>query len=513
MPQQIGDDAGKKSNAKLELIINNNQESQEDGSIDLVGVFRNFGKKRRLFLRLIAVLAIIGILVPLLMYQASQKRIVAISVISFTEGNGDTAPDGRPLNIEEFRSNKVISDALDSIVLSEELSIPQISRNISIERLLSKETRQKIAYAESIKDTYLDGAKLNELLRSIEYKYSNQYVITLKNGFGAENGNGKLTYIRDSELKALLRAIVASYSNYMYETYESHALPENVLESMDISGQEYNVVMNHLYNSIGSLKEYCDIKANAYPGYRSEVDGLSFEDIGHAVSLVDDINLTACSSYLYENGLSKNYEVAKTQYEYIITKYELALNETVTNIATVEKSIEEYKSDIIKISAEGQGDRETTVTSDYYKSLINRKLSLYEEKTSIEQEINDVKDHIQKLSSGNDPVKDSILEDKINNACVNIRDLYLLVYDHAEELFETGYVKNHFIVSSFTTSDGTVESDGITSISEENQTNDSVVKKMVIGVAVAVVLGFVIWIIDAFATEVKKGHGDGEKRD
>ena len=140
-------------NQKVEVVVKRDSETGER-EIDLVRVFSNMGKKRRIYAWLIIACMLIGLAAPLLMAELKDRTENVSVVISllYPEAKNQLAPDGKPLDMNYLKSSYILQRAIKKTQLSENLPISALERNITIEELLSDATRQKLEVVEKVID-------------------------------------------------------------------------------------------------------------------------------------------------------------------------------------------------------------------------------------------------------------------------------------------------------------------------------------------------------------------------
>lgn len=476
----------KKDNQKVELYINHDNAHDEEG-INLLNVFSNMKKRFLFFLPLMFILIILGLVVPVLMYETKAKNDNTIVVIGFEyEGSEEgLAPDKTILDVNYIKSSYIIQEALNSITLDNTPSISSIANNITVSGILTSDTQQQleVIYALSESDD-----KYLQYLQEFELKYRAQYIVTLENGF--KSGNSKVT-LNSNDLEHLLNAITNAYSNYFIETYNDVKLVENRLESLNQDSYDYLDLLDEVKSYLTYLNNYCNEKYAVAPWFRAS-DGLSFNDLSNIIYTMSDIDIDYIYSYIYLNNISKDKESQLTIYNYEKRQAELDLAEINTNIASLEASIAAYKSDKVVIATtDGNQSTEAEVTSDYYNGLINKQIELNEEKSSLEKQISVLSDKITNLEGSTASAEqiakaETHVEESLNNAL----SLYELVNNHTIELFNSSAYKNNYLTTIETTENGSTLMDNM--------------KKIVIGVAIGVVLSISIWCVDALIIEIKR---------
>ena len=498
---------------KVELVINRQEEkASQEVTINLMNVFRNMKKSKKLYLRVIAVCLLLGIIVPLVLYQMDDTETSAAAVLTFKGASGEYSYGSFPYDVSEIKSEYVLKKVLENVSLSKGLSVAMISNNIGIEQLLTSDTRQDFANRTALAEDATDASKVWD---GFTLKYSNQFVITLSNGFTTGAEGEKPVYIRTSELTELLGAIVNSYNDFLYESYGDYRMPENILETVDYESTEYSDILDNIGDEISTLVSYCNSKSGSYPDFTSKDNGLTFAEVATYIGLIRDADYTVLQSYLYSNGLAKNKQTLEDKYNYRLRTDKLQLTEINEKIESVDSSIAQYKRDrIIVSSSESAESKEAYITTNYYNSLVMQKLELTEQLHSTETDIADMTDRLEKLaaitSSSN---TDSEFDAKLLKCFNNLKDMYAIVYDLAEELFERGFVKCAYIDVAYSTVSSDGSGDGVTNISGSSTNEVSIVKNVGIGAVIGVVIAVVIWACDGLVLELKESNADKKEKE
>ncbi len=474
---------------KVELYINNDKGNLEEDGINLMNVFSLMNKRKKIFLPLIVVFLLLGLIIPVLMYEVKDKEENAIAVIGFEYGGASEGlnPDGTRLDVNYIKSSYIIQNALNNITLSTKPSISAIANNISISGILTNDTQQKL---EIINKMIEGDEKYLSQLQTFTLKYRTQYIVTLKNGFA--NGSKQIK-LNDNELNNLLNAITDAYRDYFIETYNDIKLVDNRLASFNEDSHDYLDTLDEVKSFLNYLESYCNSKAASAPWFRAS-DGLSFNDLANLINTMSDLDIDYIYSYIYLNNVSKNAHSQLTSYKYQLREANLNLAEVNSNITTVKQSIADYKADQIMIaSADSTDTTKAEVTSDYYNNLINQEIALNEEKSSLEKQISLLNEKITKLQ-GEAATEEQVqkAEEYINDSLVNAQDLFNIVNNHANELFESSTYKNSYLEVFQTNTQAESLKDNL--------------KKIIIGAAVGLVLGIVVWCVDGFIIELKKSN-------
>ena len=138
-------------NQKVEVVVKRDA-SARAGELDLVRVFSNMGKKRKIYAWLIIACMFIGLAAPLLMAELKDRteNVSVVINLLYPSAQKRLAPDGKPLDVNYIKSSYILQNAIKKTQLSEKLPISALERNISIEELLSEDTRQKLEVVEKV---------------------------------------------------------------------------------------------------------------------------------------------------------------------------------------------------------------------------------------------------------------------------------------------------------------------------------------------------------------------------
>ena len=136
--------------AKISVTLNR-QEETEENTIDLSRVFFTMKKKKRVFAWVLVLCMLVGVCAPLVLAQFSGTPLTVSSLVTLNYGtNGIKAPDGSELDLNQLTSSYVLQNALNSMELSQPLTVSVLKNNIRIERILSENSRRQQEVASSM---------------------------------------------------------------------------------------------------------------------------------------------------------------------------------------------------------------------------------------------------------------------------------------------------------------------------------------------------------------------------
>ncbi|MCR5767267.1 MAG: hypothetical protein K6G45_02110 [Lachnospiraceae bacterium] len=489
-----------KENSKVEVVVKR-EDSEEAGELDLVRVFSNMGRKRRIYAWIIIACLLIGLATPLLMAELAEKHESVSTVITFLypQAAYQKAPDESDLDMNYVKSSYIIQKALDRSKLSIKIPISAVERNISIESMLSENTRQRLEVAQKMTD---ESKNYTDVL-NIPYIYEGRYIVTLTNGFSTDPEAKKKTYLNGTELSNLLNGIVTAYNEYFHETYSKFTLPDNTKASYASESMDYIERLDGMVELLDNLSKYCtDKEKEDFLEYRSLKDGLTLLDINKCIKLVKDIDVDYLYAYVYFNSISKDPTSMVTKYAYTLRTTQTELDQINESIKDNANLIAEYKNKSILVSLGEQGTNQlSTTVTDYYNELIKTQAQHFEDKAGLNEKIANLNDKIEgfnKASSRSTQVK--YVNDELASLTLVCDALYDMVEAHADEIVNSDSYKNlymdyigaQFINTSFFSA--------------------STIKKTVIGGVVGLFLGIFIWGMDGLIEEFKRGSKESKEK-
>ena len=484
-------------NKKVEVVVKRDA-AAEGTELDLVRVFSNMGKKKRVYAWLIILCMLVGFAVPLLKAELAETTESVSAVISFIYPGAKEGltPDRKQLDVNYITSSYILQNAMERTHLSTSIPVNALERNISIERLLTEETRQNL---EVVQKVITETSKDYNQVLDVEYEYDGKYIITLKNGFSVDPDARKKTYLDGSEMAALLNAIIENYNLYFYDTYLGKELPENELDSISNVNMDYIERLDSMVTLLNSLSKYCtETAGEKYINYRSKIDGLSFKDINDCIRLVKSINVDYLYAYVFYNSISKDKKTMMTKYEYQMKNAERDLGVINGNIAGYAELIANYKNDSITMAGSDISELQigSTVT-DYYNQLITEQADNYKKKEELSEKIASLKDKVNGFkSSYTSASQHEYVENELEELVKICTKLYELADDHAEEIINSDSYKSSYM----TFIDAQYFGDTFL--------NASNIKKAVIGMVIGIVLAVAVWGVDALAEEFRRGSAE-----
>ena len=480
---------------KIDLYINN-QEKREQG-VSMMNVFSRLKARFHIYLFVMISTLLLGLLIPTFIYTFKDKKEAAVAILGFDYDGAseEKAPDGGKLDITRLKSSYVIQNALENVTLSKEVTTAQVQSNISITRPLTDETRREQEIINELKEAKNNGYA--DMVKNFVLKYRQQYFISLKNGFSSTNSSK--TYLSAEDLSHLLSAIVTSYNEYFIEEYQDRTLPDNYLAAIDDNSLDYLEILDSVSSSLNYLATYCDEKATVLPNYKTK-DGISFSDLSEVIRTLQSVDINYIYSYVYLNNIYKDKLVLQTYYEMQKRNATLNLNELTTNIANLEDRIKNFQEGKVLVQTTDGGAPVEVIQTDPEKTaLVIQLTDMYEQKSSLEQQIAMLTDRINKLEGPEASEEEKAKANEyIQTALLDARKIYDIVNNSAQELFESNAYKSSFMHALTTT--------------QKEKFSDNI-KLFVIGASAGLFIGLIAWFVDAFLLEFRAYKKNNEAKE
>ena len=346
----------------IQLVVNRPQSNEV--TIDLGNVFHNMKMKRRIFSGLLVFCLVVGLCVPLLLYQFNRPMLTvsSVAVLRYEVKVGDseyvpvtdlTAPDGEPLDLNQITSSYVLQTALDGLSLSQPVTAAQLRNNIRIQTILTEESsrvKEALAGLAEAKDS-----EAYTRLETAEMKYQNRFVVSLANGFGEEDSRVK-TKLKDDELKQVLDRVMTVYNDYLVKTYADIKLPEDKFSAIDIQELDILESLDLLRAGIDDLLGYMSKKTDAVRAYRSSKTGRSLEDWEETLKTFRNINVDYLYTLVSEDAVTRDKTALLTTWKYQLRITQNELDKVSAEITETQKILDTYQNDNIYISMQDPHD-------------------------------------------------------------------------------------------------------------------------------------------------------------
>lgn len=466
-----------------EIYLRVDNLDDETDEIDIVNVAVNMAKRRRLYRYLLIMAACIGVIIGLLMVivgQISGSSSYAQAVITFQYNGIEDGldPNGSSFDINKLKSPGVIEAALADLGI-DGISVETVRRNIMIEGVIPEDAVERITV---INEMALKDATQYEKILDVSY-FPVQYVVSLYQARGMSK----------AETRDILNAVLESYKKYFLDTYantEVLTVTGNLIEYKDY---DYTEAVDLLQSQMDIMQSYVQERQKQAPDFRSVNTGLSFGDIVTSLGTIESVDLSNLSSYIETNTLTKDKERLVEYYAYRIKKYNMDLTTLQQQLATTQQTIDSYVKDPVVIVSSQESTQEITQANDYYDQLIERKLNLSDQISTINAKINDMYTQFNTIIESSKQSTQSEYnraDEMLDNLITKIAEWTKLIEETTEEYYTTTLFSNAVqiaVPAQYHATEG-----GMVLIA----------KKMLIGVAAMVMLVVIIWCVDGLRIEL-----------
>jgi hypothetical protein len=498
----------------INLLVN--QSGEDDLTIDLVQVFYNMKEKAGIYVWTILLCMVAGVSLALVYYQLTKAPETVYSAVTLTyevdnEDEEDpeapdrimvqdlTAPDSKgELDLNQITSSTVLQEALEGIELSTYVSLNNLQRNISIQRILSDESRRDQEILSSMLENKNEGAYLQ--MQEMEYSYRNTFVVSLSNGFGEEGSRTK-TYLRGGELALLLERILDAWNHYLVTTYAELKLPDDAVSAISIEELDIPESVDQIREAINTMYSYSEGQSDEVKAYRSYQTGYTLTDLMERMQLLLNTEVENLSAYVFSNGIAADRARVIDNYRYRLLMAQTELKEINENTAAIRKLLDNYKNDQILVastSAEGDETAQTVQTNTaYYNELLVQQVENEQLAAQKRQEVIEYESRISALNNAENVVTQAeidAVEDELSALLSKSEDLVRQLRSHMSEIFSTDFYN--------TLADHSV------AISDSKGFLSAASKKMIIGLALGLLIGLGLWFIGGLLPELTKGRDD-----
>lgn len=488
--------------SQINVVVNR---SGEDDVIDFLRIFHNMKGTLRVYIWAILLCVVLGVCVPLLLHQFGKTDTGVASVVTLDYdvekilededepvlGPVDdlTAPDGTDIDLSQITSAYVLQNALSGLILSEPIEISKLRDNIHVERILTEESRRQQEVAAKMLEDRNAGAY--EELQNVELTYINQFIVSLDNGFGTEDG--RKVYLPDEELSILLNRVLASYNGYLALTYADFRLPGDAISIIDTKNLDIMESLDLLRAALDDLYQYCDKQTDEVKEYRSHRDGLSLNDLMRTLQTAREVNVEYLYSHVYANSIAVDRAEMLGQYRYLLREAQTKLDVVNENIRATEDLLKTYQYDRISVENPDSGvSSAKKITTDYYNKLVLQQAANYEEAAALEISIDELNTKIANLQTSIS-ISDTIqAKNELTKAISVCSSIYQSICEQMEEIMDAPFYTTYADATA-------AQGQATPSFLSANM------KKMILGALVGAVLGCGLWFGAAFIAEMKRG--------
>lgn len=412
-----------------QTIILRVDENSEEGSIDLLNVMSNMGKRFRMFRYLLLIAVCAGFLAAAAItgfkgMSGEGSYASAVVVFSFDGIDEGLDPNGGLFDVNKMKSTPVIHDALAELGWSNQ-DVEEIRSNVKLEGVIPDSVKQQISVINTVAE---DAAEYYTNIEDLNY-FPSRYTVTLK----------KCKGMTGSETRELLDAILISYKQFFMDSYADTSVLGTAMMVLDVKSYDYLQAADMIENTMDTMQTYVNSKQVQAPDFRANSTGLSFSDLARSVEAVKQLDLNNFISFVQSNNLTKDAGTQIDYYNYQIKQYNLEIQELQSQLSDVERTIAGYEKDPVIVMSNQDSVTETSRKNEYYDELLERKLTLNQKISSLNTEMNKAYEVAVSLNSEISVAKQEDYEyaDSLLQGLLNTVDAWSeLVQKTAEEYYE-----------------------------------------------------------------------------
>ena len=356
---------------------------------DRISLRRRSLKRRRmaLYIFLFIIGTVIGGALALRdMYKTNPVKRKVSTVIEFTyDGVGrNKMPNGVPFTIDDIKSEKVITRALQRLDLSDKYSAAAITDSVRTKGIFPEDILERVNSYESVYDYDSTGNIIPESF------YTTSFEITLFDDFDES--------LSRAALRRILIAITEEYKEFFLENYvfamnDDSKARQEFMDSVDYR-QQATVVRNRL----DTLADYASYLYSVDPGFT--LNEATFSDIVVRCRDLENNNLANLDATIMMKVYSKEPDRLRSMYNYLIDQLNNKVTRTKENLNEINKLIEGYEMDDILYIGMG-GDSVVAIQSNSvstYEDLMTKKIEITNNLTEYNAEIEMYKQYLQDLN-------------------------------------------------------------------------------------------------------------------
>ena len=508
---------------QIQLVLNTG-EAEED-TIDLGRVLHNARVRSRLYAWVLILCMAVGVCAPLLMYQFNHSMTTVASVVTlnyqvkrswdyllekaesraekeavnqliqagdesvlYEQVNDRSAPDGTELNLSQVTSSYVLQKALSGLGLPSAVNVTNLRNNITVSRILTEDSQRQQEVVSRMLTDKNSGAYAQA--QEIELNYGNRFIVSLKNGFGDEDGSRKIE-LTDEELRILLDRILDAYNDYLVTTYADLKLPDDRISIIDTENTDILESLELLRTAESELYAWCASQPDNVKQYRSSVTGRTLEDWMEDLEKADEIQIEYLYSWASANAIARDAASLTVSYQYQLRTAINQLDEVNQRIASTQTILDSYKNDEIYVSMqESDTSRATSTTTENYNTLVLEQAANYATAAGLKVTISDLQKKIASLQQGSGEEDLAQAEEELTGAVNTMYSLYSSIREHMTEVQGSVMYRTY---AEHSNAQG-----------ESKSFIAANIKNVIIGAAAGAIIACAVWFLAALAPEFRK---------
>lgn len=423
----------------VNLIVKNEEPHREEVVVSIAAIFRKL--KKYFLVWFLTSIIVGGLLGGVSVFFSTTSSTPVRALVRFTHNGIEKGknPDGSVFDANSMKSPLVLDRALKACDMEPEL-LETVRRDIEIEGVVPEDVYDRLTTYRNILDTMSSGqlAAANAMLD--QTWHSTQYKVIF---------NYKDAKISRSEAVQLVNAVLDAYRDFYFEQYGYNEALGNVLNSMDYTEYDYAEAVDMFRTSLNSLNRYVsNLASDDTTRFRSTKTGLTFADLKSNISAIKDLDLDLISSYLNLNNITKDKDRLQAYYEFRIENLERQQKTDEETLTAVNAAFDSYEKDQVIIFSDSIANTESTIASDEYDKLINRRISAQNALSETKQQIDYYKERVATLRKTTVGSTDKVKKVEADLARVDekVKELVKTVNDTADDYYQNVSLANAYQV-------------------------------------------------------------------
>ena len=424
----------------LNIVLKQEERHDEDAVvISFPAIFR---KMKKYFAAWFLVAVIIGgMMTGASIFFSTTSATPVRALVSFTYSGIEKGknPDGSDFHAETLKAPDIIERAIKDCDMDPAI-LETVRKDIQIEGLIPEDTVERITAYKNIYETAQTGQLAAAQAMLAETWYSTQYTVTF------DYKDAKLSR---ADAVLLLNTMLDRYRDYFFERYGHNDALGSALATLDYTDYDYAEAVDMFRTTLKTLRRYVNtLSSDDTTRFRSTVTGYTFADLQSAISSVQDLDLDLISSYMNVYNITKDKDRLQAYYEYRIENLERQKKTDEETLKSIQDSFDAYEKDQIIIFSDTATNTESSIASDEYDKLINRKISAQADLSETKQSIEYYNQRLTALKraviGSTDKVKK--IEEDLADLNEKVNDLIQLVNDTADDYYQNVSLGNAYNV-------------------------------------------------------------------
>ena len=314
-------------------------------------------------LLILAVCAVIGLILSVILFKKDNNRTYVTSNLSFTFDGAQEglAPNGYAFDISEISSEAVVTQALQSAGMDSRYTAEDIIPCIEVQGVFPEDLIQEMTKYNSVTDS-----SSSQNLTLTEY-HPTVFAVSLYQDFD-EN-------ISKSDLTKLLTELLASYRSWFARTYAMGSI--GGVESDSLKDYDYFQQLEILRVALQQASDYAAQMAEREPGFL--LNGKGFNDISLQFANMATSDLARLNATMTMNSLSKDLDRLKERYAFEIKELQSRVGVQTNLSKDLDDLLTTYaKSGVIYLS-----------TSETLNKVDNQSSAVYDKLADVRREVTD----------------------------------------------------------------------------------------------------------------------------